>query len=281
MRRQSLQFPLVLAEASFGIARAWWQGRMKKRKAIAVCVLLAGLASVGCAKVPPQAVILSQVVGERLADLQASHESFVSMYFGLTRERIEDFLVQKWVPTFLGEFAQEAQLMEKLETIQVFTEDEQKLLKAELQSAGISENLHGRVLQALNDALGDPERGHVILDFSEEALREIEDKRRSLLDPVSELERKTLEELRKVYAQLRGAQSTVTAHLRSIRRVQAEQDKVFERLGLLRQRDELIEKAIETNQTIMGILDKGKKAKETLKDLENTLKSIRSGFGPS
>lgn len=235
--------------------------------------LVAGILSItSCARVPQQAVILSSTVGERIADLEASHEAFVSAYFGLTRDRIEDFLTERWIPTFLGKFVKEAKLVDELMSVQPLTSEQLTRLTTELQNANIQGAIQLKILQAVNSALGDPDRGELVLVFSELALKKIEERRNSLIDPIDELERRTLEELRKAYSQLKQAQSTVTAHLSSIRKVTEEQDKVLERLGLLRKRDQIVETAIKTSEEIMGILDAGKGAADTLKELEAKLK---------
>ena len=233
------------------------------------------LFGVACAKVSQQAVILSNTVGERIADMEASHQAFVSAYFRLSRDRVEDFLTQRWISTFLGIFVRKAELMDKLEKVEPLTEEQKGRLIAELQKFNISGDIQSAVLQAVNSALGDPDRGQLVLQFSQAAMKEIENKRKSLLVPINEMEGKTLEELRKAYAQLKQAQSTVTAHLSSIRKVTEEQDRVLERLRLLRQRDQIIEKVITANQTIMGILDAGKDAAATLSELESRLETTK------
>jgi len=239
------------------------------RSAIASLTTIAlFLNSSGCAKVPPQAVVLSRTVGERLPDLQASHEAFVSAYFQLSRERVEDFLDQRWIPTFLGNFVHDADLMQKLENVQPLTSAQNTQLQAKLQEDGISQADQVKVIRAVSNAFGDPDRGKLVLQFSEAALKEIQAKRKSLLNPIDEQERQSLEELRKVYAQVEQAQGTVTAHLSSIQKVSEEQDQVLARLGLLKERDAIIDKALQTNQTIMGIIDAGKDATKTVEELE-------------
>jgi len=236
-----------------------------------------------CVKVPAQVVILSRTVGERLPDLQASHEAFVSAYFDLARARVEDFLDQRWIPVFLGNFVRQADLMQKLENVQSLTAEENARLQAKLQESGISPDEQAKLIRAVNSALGDPDRGKQVLLFSEAALKQIEIKRKSLLSPIDDQERQSLEELRKVYAQVEQAQSTVTAHLSSIQKVTDEQDQVLARLGLLKSRDEIIEKALTTNQKIMGIIDQGNDAQKTIQELEtftNNLMQINPGKNP-
>src|SRR3989442_1230035 len=98
----------------------------------ALAVLLLILLTGACARVPQQAVILSRVVGNRIADVQASHEGFVTAYFHLTRQRIDDFLVQRWTPVFLANFVRESELMDKLESVQTLSEADLARLTAEL-----------------------------------------------------------------------------------------------------------------------------------------------------
>ena len=235
-----------------------------------ICLFTIG----GCVRVPPQAVVLSRTVGERLPDLQASHEAFVSAYFQVSRERIQDFLDQRWIPTFLGKFVAESKLMDQLENVKHFTDQQNTALQAKLQSAGISSDEQAKVIKAVNDAFGDPDRGKLVLLFSESALKQIELKRKALLDPIDAQERSSLEELRRDYAQLEQAQATVTAHLSSIQKVTDEQNQVLARLGLLKSRDAIIDKALQTNQQIMSILNAGDDAENTVKQLGEAIKKL-------
>ena len=260
--RKSLEvFKLVAKILSVGVASLF--------------TMISCLSFSGCARVPPQAVILSRTVGERLPDLQASHEAFVSAYFEVSRKRVDDFLDQRWIPTFLGNFVRDANLVQKLENVEPLTSDQNTQLQAKLQESGISAADQIKVLRAVNSAFGDPDRGKLVLLFSERALKEIETKRKSLLNPIDEQERQTLEELRKVYAQVEQAQGTVTAHLSSIQKVSEEQDQVLARLGLLKERDAIVEKALQTNQTIMEIIDSGKDAAKTVEELQEFTNKLK------
>lgn len=244
-----------------------------------ICITLLGVSAsifitTGCAKVPPQAVILSRTVGERLPDIQASHEAFVSAYFEVSRQRVQDFLDQRWIPIFLENFVADSQLMEKLENVKHFNDQENGRLQSKLQGAGISGEEQAKIIAAVNDAFGDPDRGKLVLLFSASALREIEVKRKALLDPIDAQERATLNELRQNYAQIQQAQATVTAHLSSIQKVTNEQDQVLARLGLLKSRDEIVDKALAANQQIMSILNSGKDAETIVKQLTDATKSL-------
>ena len=241
---------------------------LKLLRSCVFCLVLC-VGSTGCVRVPEQAVVLSNVVGERIGDMQASHEKFVAAYFQLTRERLEDFITQRWVPTFLGNFVKEAQLIKELVEAQSLTDKEVQLLTEALQGAQISDV--DQVISAVQSAFADPERGQIVLEFSEGALKQIELKRKSLIDPINAFEAKTLDELRKAYSQLKQAQSTVTGHLSSIKEVTDAQDKILERLGLTRQRDSIIQSAIDANEKVTSIIDAGKDAAATVSSLEKEL----------
>ncbi|HET8922562.1 MAG TPA: hypothetical protein VFN26_06150 [Candidatus Acidoferrum sp.] len=251
---------------------------MGRNKASFVSWMLSSLISIGassgCVRVPPQAVVLSRTVGQRLTDLQTSHEAFARAYFQVTRQRLEDFLVNQWTPTFLSNFVDKAELMNKLENVQPLTDQQKARLVASLQAASISTPDQSKVIQAVGNALGSTDRAKLVLQFSEAAMEQIQLKRKSLLNPIDDLERQTLTELGRAYAQIQEAQNTVTAHLSSISKVTEEQDKVLKQLGLLEKRDAIIDKAVNANQTIMEILNGGKDPEKTMLDLEDQLKNL-------
>jgi hypothetical protein len=250
-------------------------GKLWVRGPRVVLILFPILLSDGCAKIPPQAVVLSRTVGQRLTDLQTSHEAFVRAYFQVTRQRIEDFLTNQWTPTFLADFVDKADFITKLENVQPLTSEQQLKLVSSLHAAGISPADETRVIQAIGNALGSADRGKLALQFSEAALNQIQAKEKSLLSPIDDLERQTLTELAGAYAQVQQAQSAVTSQLSSISNVTEEQDKVLKQLGLLEKRDAIVDKAVNANQTIMDILDSGKDAETTLKDLEEHIKNLQ------
>lgn len=238
-------------------------------------ILAPALAGGACARVPSQAVVLSRTVGQRLVDLQTSHEAFVRAYFQVTRQRLNDFLVNQWTPTFLGKFVETSDLMNKLQNVQPLTDEQKSRLLASLQAASISSSDQSKVMQAVSSTLGSADRGNLVLQFSKAAMEQIELKKKSLLDPVDELERQTLTELAKSYTQIQEAQSTVTAHLSSISKVTEEQDKVLKQLGLFQTRDAVIDKAIDANQKIVDILGTNIDPDKILADLEDEFKKLK------
>jgi flagellar biosynthesis chaperone FliJ len=233
----------------------------------------------GCATVPPEAVTLSEVVSGRVTSIQQSHEAFVRGYFDQSRDRLEDFLMDRWIPNFLDQFTTNANgngesLLQVLDTVTPFDQEEVERLMAALAQRGVNDP--AQALAAAEDALGGGEQGAVVLEFAQAAVDQIERKRRSLLDPIDDLEQRTLQELQTSYGQIQRAQNSVTEHLRSLTKVQQEQDQFLQRVGLLEARDRAIERAIEVNESVMDVLDAGMSIEETLSTLERNLRSRRN-----
>lgn len=231
----------------------------------------------GCARISPQAVVLSEVATERTGALHQSHEAFVRGYFDQTRSRVDDFLVDKWTPSFLEELVNNADnngedFLHLLENVSPFSQDEVDRLAAALKEAGFSDT--PAAVAAFEKALGGGERGAVVLQFAEAAVSEIENKRRKLLDPIDDLEKRTLAELRTAYNQLQQIQSSLTGHLRSLAEVQAEQDHILQRLRLLDKRDRLVDRAIGINEGITGVLAAGHDVADTVTALEERARSL-------
>lgn len=240
---------------------------MKPGLKFAVTILLAA-----CASIPPEAVELSQVAGRRVADAQTSHEALVVAYFDLSRQRIEDFVDQRWTPQFLATFVADANLMERISSPVALTESQQARLAAELsRQASLQGETLEQAVRAVHSALGDAERGQMILEFSEAALTEIKRQRRALLAPVNAQERDVTAALRANYAEMMEIQSAITAFLRSVSDVKAEEDAILQRLNLLRTRDALVQKAIALNESVIDITNDVEDADEALRRIRELL----------
>lgn len=223
-------------------------------------------------KVPPEAVALSAAVREGIEAMQTRHEAMVQLYFDLSQQRVEDFLQRRWVPEFLESFVHESQVIELLDRPEPFTPEQEERLAQELQR---SLALKGRnldsALVAVRRGLGDADRGSIMLEFANAALEQIELQREELAVPIDRQRRQVLDALRANYAQLVEMQSTVTAHIRSVRDVVAEQEEVLRRLGLLRARDSLIADVLSLNDEMVRVTDRAGRAAELLEELKRVL----------
>jgi hypothetical protein len=200
--------------------------------------------------------------------MQASHEAFVQEYFRLSRDRVEDFLLNRWVPQFLVNFVRDAQLMTLLDTPEPLPADVLEGIRHEIEaSVRMSDEETSQVLAAIQRSLGDAERGQIVLEFAEAATIAIQRQRAELLGPINAQEAEVLKELRSAYGELRALQDAVTNNLRSIRNVQVQQDLVLARLNVLEARDKAIESAVAVNDQIMGLLAKTGDADEVVEKI--------------
>jgi hypothetical protein len=242
--------------------------RARTRLAWPVAALLL---TTSCASVPKEAVELSTLVGEQITSVQASHEAFVSEYFRVSRERLEDFLQYRWVPEFMTTFVRDADLIALLEVPEPFDETELARLEQELAGLGLVQPGEAEVLAAVKRALGDEERGQILLEFAQAAIEQIEAQRRELLDPLDALELETLEVLRETYADLGAAQASVTAYLHSVRDVAVERDRILEELDLLEARGRAVTSAVSLNDSIQDLLARSGEAEDTILEIRRLL----------
>jgi hypothetical protein len=232
---------------------------MSRRKITTSWLVLLAAAGpfLGCsaAKVPAEAVELSAAVGQGITDMQVSHEAFVQDYFKVSRDRIEDFLQNRWIPEFLENFVRDAELMEFLDSPQALEDDDLARVREELVLVLRTGDVDNAV-SAVQRALGDAERGQIILEFAQAAVLTIEAQRRELIDPINGFETSSLQHLRAAY-------EAVTALLKSVHDVQVEQDAILQRLGVLEARDEALRQAAGLNDSVVQILSQSGTAEET------------------
>lgn len=253
-----------------------------RRLVYSLCATLAlSVGAAGCATVPEEAVVLSDAVGQRIAVVQASHEQFVSAYFGLSRERVEDFLQDRWIPTFLATFYADAQAAGLFELPDEAAAAQRDRVLAEIEAALVlPEEERAALLAAIERGLGsDAGATDPMQDFMMAAAEQIEAERRVLLGQLDQLERDALRELRATYAQLLQMQSTVTAYLAARKDVDDQQDRVLDRLGLLGTRDQAVQRVVDLNDRVVTLTEQGDAAADVVLQIRELLGLPSSGDG--
>lgn len=164
----------------------------------------AGVLGAGsCATVPKEVVRLSQGVGEDIAAVQVSYRALIREHFAGLRAEVNTVIDTRWKPVYLREYIQSGKLVE-------------------LATASDP-----------SEALGGVE------DWVDVALEEIAAKRRSLLGPIERQEDTLLTTVDEAFAQLLRANSVITAHLQSLRKVEEAQDRTLEQMRLRSLRDRI------------------------------------------
>lgn len=225
------------------------------------------LGTLSCVSVPEEVVVLSSAVGDELAESQAAHEVLLQSRFDLIRDRIEAFLTDKWIPEFTGRFFEESDLLAKLESPEPFTTDQIERLRAEISDYEDLRPSADNVIEVVERAWGDAWRAEQAMLFTMAAVEEIEAQRQELLAPVDVKEREALHELRQSSVRLIEMQAAVTAYLRAARKASVEQDAMLRQLGVIDERNELIEEAALASDRIAEITAQAESADRIVQEI--------------
>ena len=60
------------------------------------------LLTLGCVSAPRATVELAEIADQQIAEMHASHEKFVRLYYDKLRDDVDRFMEQRWVPQFLS-----------------------------------------------------------------------------------------------------------------------------------------------------------------------------------
>ncbi|HEX9895405.1 MAG TPA: hypothetical protein VGA78_15860 [Gemmatimonadales bacterium] len=204
------------------------------RLTLLIAVATAG--PTGCIRAPQATLTLSEVVGEQISAVRASHEAFVRLYYARLRQDVDQFLTQVWVPSFLRRAVANQQFRSQLDVAYAVASLDANAINVSVTGeANLPPAVRAALRQAIDSALQQHRArlGVVMLDFATEVERQITLRRDSLLLPIDEQERFVLAQLADVYADLQRSQSSISAYLGSAVRVQQEQDVILRKLGLL------------------------------------------------
>jgi hypothetical protein len=229
---------------------------------------------VGCASAPRKTLELSEVTEEQLAELQKSHLRFAQLYYRKLRDDVNDFIDQKWMPVFLSKAVQNAEFRKDLDQAYLTSGVEPSDVKFIWKGRPLPEPQKGAILSGVEKAVTDERSrlGRVLLDFSEEALRQINKKRRELLKPIDEQQRMVINEINAAYADFQGAQATIKAYLASVVELKEKQELVLEKMGALKRSEQIMNAALEANETLSVILQESENAEEALEAFINQTK---------
>ena len=74
-----------------------------KRTLVMLSVVVVMCIGTSCTSAPKETVELTEIIGKQIAQMQVSHEGFVSLYYASLRENVNTFMEERWIPTFLQE----------------------------------------------------------------------------------------------------------------------------------------------------------------------------------
>ncbi len=198
-----------------------------------------------CTDVPKEVPQLSMTVGSDIAAMQTAHRQLVRELFSQLRRERESYLRYEWTPTFVREFAMLGKIRE-------------------IASGQVIMNEATGNFTAPTPGQADMELHNSITGWSREAIRQIEAKRKILLDPLDAKEANILTAIDGAYARMLAANSQITGFLTSLRDVQEMQDGLLQDIGLGNIRQDI-------NGTLINVSDWANKGLNEIRKADQTI----------
>jgi len=217
------------------------------------------LFALGCVSAPRATVELAEIADQQIAEMQASHEKFVRLYYDKLRDDVDRFMEQRWIPKFLSNVVEG-----KVEQGKKFRADLDKAYKlvtldweTVIQTKGIKDQDVRETVRAAIEKLTTQENavlGMVLLDFSKAAQVEINKQRKSLMKPLNQQEAYVLDQLRMGYADLLRSSAAIKGYLASVVNLVEQRDAIYQKLGVLETQKKIVDAATTLGDVAVGAL---------------------------
>ena len=244
-----------------------------------VFAALFAAAAFSCISVPRQTVRLAETMQEQTASLQSVHEALIASYYNELRYRVDTFLMQQWIPTFLAKAVNNPVLEQRSAAAMAAGSLSSKSI---LEKVGSVSTLSTAEKSAIGEALsriavgGQAQMGGVMIDFGEAAMKEIDKKRQELFAPIDEQEQLVLSKVRAAYANLQSEQAAIKAFLSSSANVQIEETAVAQKLHLLSARNDVIQMATTASADTAEVLTDAGAADAFVANMKRTNEQLKS-----
>jgi hypothetical protein len=203
-----------------------------------------------CAQVPKEAIELSATVGRDLAEIRKSHIALVDLYYQRLFDDINNFIDDIYLPFQVQNTLSDAEI--------------KKDLLDSIEKAS-RENESG---SAQKEAL------EKIQIYLLEVTSEVESFRKEQLKPVKEQYSILLKNINQAYDQIHYANSIVTGHLASVRKVHDTQDEILSKLDLNNFRTTLGKGLSELSDEIGNLTKLAKEKNQNIDEIINKFKEL-------
>ena len=226
------------------------------KNVILIATLLTILTS--CAVVPKESVELSATVGRDVAVAYKSHKAFATILFTRMKQDVNSFVDDVYAPYQIG-----------------------KLLEMDFADAnsGAYESMTGSIIDAAKNS-SDPKKQKKAIGFMKDFVSvvylEVEYYRDSLLAPVEKQELDAMAVIDRTYTQIIYANSIVTGHLASVRKVHDAQEEILNEFGVENLRTETAKKLSEYSIGVGKILKDAEKL--DVDDIEKQMNEVKTQF---
>lgn len=183
--------------------------RKKERMKQYIMVIFAFVITGCTAMVPKEVVELSYQMEKDLVQLQSTYIALVKQHVTLLKKQREDYLNNEWAPRLIESWIADGQLIEMASGDVIYDEDRDEFIA--VTDLNRQQQLRGIVL------------------WANVAVEEIEAKRKELITPLEESEKKLIADINSSFALIVLGNQTISAHLNSIREVQDVQNELLKR----------------------------------------------------
>ncbi len=202
-----------------------------------IILLFIGAVITGCAHVPKESAHLSEELTSMITSAQASHLALLDQYMAERRQKVDQFMNEKWIPRFMGEFITKSSIV--------------KLVEDEKEAAG---------------------KGKLMYEFMEDASKEIFRTRTSLTNTLDEIDRILRNATQDHYAQMLIINQSMTAHLRSAAKVTSTRDELLQKLRIDPKVILPMDKISSSVEKLMKYQGKAEELPNIIKEVENAVK---------
>lgn len=161
------------------------------------------------ATVPKEVVELSYQMEKDLVQLQSTYIVLVKQHVALLKKQREDYLNNEWAPRLIESWITDGQLIEMANGDVIYDEDSDEF-------------------RAVTDLNRQQQLRGIVL-WANVAVEEIEAKRKELITPLEESEKKLIADINSSFSLIILGNQTISAHLNSIREVQNVQNELLKR----------------------------------------------------
>jgi hypothetical protein len=242
------------------------------------------LLALGCVSAPRATVELAEITDRQIAEMQASHEKFVRLYYDKLRDDVDRFMEEKWIPHFLSnvvegrgeqgkKFRADLDKAYKLATLDWETAIQIK----EIKDADVREMIRSVIkkLTTQENAV----LGMVLIDFSKAAQEQINQQRKSLMRPIDQQEAYVLDQLRWGYADLVRSNVAIKGYLASVVKLVEQRDAIYKKLGVLETERKIVDVATRLSDDAVTTLNAAKEVDkgvtEYLANMKKTMDEIK------
>ncbi len=205
-----------------------------------VCIVVA-VAFTACDTSTREMLELSNTVGRDLEEVHRAHRELAQLHFAKIETDINHFIDETYRREFIKAFAKEFKLASKI----------RKIIKSDPDS----------LLP-------------VMTQFVQVATERIEKKRKEILTPVAEQQRRVIAEIDAAHHQIQAAHAVVVGHLASVRNVRDTQNEILAQVGLENVREKIIVTTANISNRIAEFVAKGREINTTLQDAAEKVKEI-------